>query len=180
MREGAAGEAGIDIHVDRDRDALDVSGHGGEVDGCAFDGVLAFDLLAQEASRALVGGWLVIKDEVLVAGHPTLTVGQEETEIRVGAGEGEGDEQPLPGFFGQYQVLSWHERSRGGAIRRRGGVRLRWSGLVLPLGKGADPVVILLGSVVSGRDVGAKVSVQASQGRIAGPGVVLGVVEKTL
>jgi hypothetical protein len=40
--------------------------------------------------------------------------------------------------------------------------------------------MILRGRVVSGRDVGAKVCVQASQGRIAGPGVVLGLVEKTL
>ena len=51
-------------------DALDVGGQGGEMEGCAFDGVRAVGLLAQQAGRALGGGGLVVENEVLIAGDP--------------------------------------------------------------------------------------------------------------
>jgi hypothetical protein len=88
VSEGAAGQAGVDVHVDGDGDALDVSGQGGEVEGCAFDGVRAVGLLAQQAGRALGGGGLVVEDEVLIAGDLAAGVGQEESEVGVGCGRG--------------------------------------------------------------------------------------------
>jgi hypothetical protein len=69
------------------------------MNGGAFDRVRSLLLFAEETRATPGSGGLVVEDEVLVTADPAIVPEQEQGEVRVGAGEAEGDVKSLQGFL---------------------------------------------------------------------------------